>query len=131
MTYYPTGADLAALRLTFERAADPFPHDNCPAYSVPPRHPRGDNAQRAAPGAWPDELRDGIGYRGAVQSLADLDHDRGAAARFEANGARSRAYARMAADPTRHGWGIFAESVTGLPQWSVEDYAEQNWPALP
>jgi len=104
MTRIPSSADLAALRRSlYWMASGPSDNANAAGWHGPMIHPDA--------GAWPGELRDGIGYRtdwadGYASDTAALFY-RHSIARREASALRSRAYAAeapfriLAGDP---GW---------------------------
>lgn len=131
MTRHPSSAELAEFRRWLHTRSDelqPMHPDET--------HPRGVVAQRAAPGAWPRELRDGIGYRysnddpdltwcGASCCEGALRNDR-----REASAMRSRAYARRVVvasvrpDELERAYGV-PYAWRGSFPWRTAD-----WPAL-
>lgn len=85
MSHHPSSAELAAFRRTF-----------IPPHMVDSMHPSDGGAIKG----WPNELRDGIGYRESDPVAmcivrADGARHTGSVARERASALRSRAYARM------------------------------------
>jgi hypothetical protein len=93
MTHHPSSAELAAFRRSIAPLDAPWKHPDRPL------HTHADGTEHH-PGAWPDELRHGIGYRPAHhwQYTATTAHDR-----REASAMRSRAYALHRVRGAHHG----------------------------